>query len=252
MQEPNTHAHFRKVCKMGLISRRINSVRSWKSRIENSRRQRGKYLETLEEHRRCGRVVIHFLHIGKTGGTAVKAALKSCATTDEFHLDFHKHGFRLRDATFGDKYVFFVRDPLSRFVSGFNSRKRQGAPRYHSPWSEEEANAFDMFDTANDLALALSSPLRRRRKSAERAMDAIQHVRSFQAGWVGAKSFFRFRCRDLLFIGFQENLSQGFEELKHILSLPDEVAIPTDDLSAHRNPRYLNKHLDKQSKAKQT
>ena len=39
---------------------------------------------------------------------------------DVVHL--HRHAVRLRDVPVGEKFFFFVRDPVSRFVSGFHSR----------------------------------------------------------------------------------------------------------------------------------
>ncbi len=44
----------------------------------------------------------------------------------------------LRNITEGEGIIFFLRDPTSRFVSGFYSRQRQGQPRYYSPWSSDE------------------------------------------------------------------------------------------------------------------
>ena len=53
--------------------------------------------------------------------------------------------------------MFFVRDPISRFVSGFNSRLRKGLPKMYFPWAPGEKLAFSRFATPNQLALALSS-----------------------------------------------------------------------------------------------
>ena len=70
---------------------------------------------------------VHFLHIGKTGGTAIKAALKAYPPAVTLHV--HPHRFALADVPRGERVFFFVRDPLSRFVSAFHSRKRRGLPR---------------------------------------------------------------------------------------------------------------------------
>src|SRR6056297_1213665 len=95
---------------------------------------------------------VHFLHIRKAGGTAIKEALKDIAVKQNVIL--HPHKTRLKDIPEGEKVFFFLRNPVSRFVSGFNSRLREGKPRYNSPWNEGEKVAFSRFPTANDLAEA--------------------------------------------------------------------------------------------------
>ena len=96
--------------------------------------------ERLWRGTRAGRPV-HFLHIGKTGGTAFKHAITTArrqnarlgALTPALHL--HPHTVHLRDIPKGDRFFFFLRDPISRFVSGFYSRKNQGHPRHFVPGS---------------------------------------------------------------------------------------------------------------------
>ena len=87
-------------------------------------------------HKLQGQQVVHFLHIGKTGGTAVKYALKRNLVNKEYMIYLHGHEFKLRDVQKGAKAFFFLRDPVDRFVSGFYSRRRQGQPRIFSPWSQ--------------------------------------------------------------------------------------------------------------------
>src|SRR5205823_2768329 len=99
--------------------------------------------------------LVNLLHVGKTGGTAVKHALRTALHAGGYCIRLCRHGVRLRDVPPGEKVVFFVRDPASRFVSGFYSRLRQGRPRYTSPWSRAEKAAFGRFGTPNDLAAAL-------------------------------------------------------------------------------------------------
>ena len=72
--------------------------------------------------------------------------------------------------------MFFIRDPLSRFVSAFNSRLREGRPRYHYPWREEERIAFAVFRTPDQLGSALSSDDPAQREQAEQAMRSIGHL----------------------------------------------------------------------------
>jgi hypothetical protein len=191
-----------------------------------------------------GRAVIHFLHIGKTGGTAIRHALRRHRTTPRYGLILHDHGTRLMDVPAGDRIVIFLRDPVSRFVSGFHSGQRQGRPRFFVPWTADEAAAFERFATPNELALALSSDDPVRRAHAEEAMHSIRHVKFPLTDWLGSEDYVRSRLPDMFFIGFQETLAADFERLKARLGLAGDVRLPDDDLAAHRNPRHLDTALD--------
>ena len=118
---------------------------------------------------------IHLLHIGKTGGTSIIVMFKKFKSK-KYNLIIHGHQFNLEQIPAGEQFVFFLRRPLDRFVSGFFSRKREGRPRYDVPYNEEEKFAFDVFETPNSLAEALSSEDESTKSNAIRAMNGIRHV----------------------------------------------------------------------------
>ncbi len=192
---------------------------------------------TYGEH---NKLPIHFLHISKTGGTAIKYAIRQHPATEQYIIHLHPHNFRLSHVPIGEKVIFFLRDPISRFVSGFYSRQRQGQPRYFSPWSTNEKIAFEKFDTPNQLALALSSINIEERQCAQFAMKHIQHIKDPYWNWFGNEDYFKSRLSDILFIGFQEQLKEDFKVLKSIIGLSHNTELPTDDVQAHRNPKQLN------------
>jgi len=191
-----------------------------------------------------GKQIVHILHIGKTGGSAVKEALKPYLFAGKFKIESHDHGFRLKDVPKGEKVVFFLRDPIKRFISGFYSRKRKGQPRYNFPWSSGEKKAFVHFKTPNALAVALSSENKQLKESAVMAMKNITHVNTSYWDWFDSDTYFLSRFSDILFIGFQESLRDDFNMLKRILDLPKNLKLSNDDVVAHRNPGYLDTHLD--------
>ena len=115
------------------------------------------------------RPVAHFLHIGKTAGTAVKVALKEAPGSAKYRVVVQPHDGKLASIPETDHYFFCVRDPIDRYVSGFLSRKRQGQPRYFIPWTEGEAEAFERFDSPDALAVSLSG---RHRATGRRGSDA--------------------------------------------------------------------------------
>ena len=133
--------------------------------------------------------------------------------------------------------MVFLRDPVTRFESGYYSRQRQGQPRYHAPWSDTEQRAFERFATPNELAVALSSSDDEQRQAAEAAMAAIAHVRDSFSKWLGDEAYLRSRADDIVFIGFQERLADDFARLLSLLVLPTEIELPDDDVLAHRNPQ---------------
>ena len=190
---------------------------------------------------------MHFLHVGKTGGTAIKFALKPYQVTSRHALVLHGHRFTLREMPRGDKALFCLRNPVSRFISGFYSRQRQGKPRHFERWTPEEEVAFSQFETPNQLALALSSAIAAERLHAERAMRNIRHVRNLYSEWFESEKYLLSRSADIFFIGFQETLAEDFETLKSKLGVPPTVKLPEDDIRAHRNPGHLDKKLDAQA-----
>jgi len=188
---------------------------------------------------------LHFLHVGKTGGSAVKHALGLApAETGRFviHLD-GEHRKTLHDVPEGEAAFFFVREPLARFVSAFYSRQRQGMPHDLHPWKDREREAFATFHTANALAEAISARDQALRFEARQAMRAIGHVNTQYAKWFESPRYFRSRRNDIVFVGRQETLDADFERLKTLVGLPRETALPADDVVAHRNPGGVDRSL---------
>jgi len=129
--------------------------------------------------------------------------------------------------------MFVVRDPVERYISGFLSRYRQGAPAHTVPWNEREADAFARFDTPERLALALDSAHEQYAEAAE-AMGAVSHLAARQWDWVGDESVFQRRWNDFLWIARQETLAADFQALKRALGLPDEVELPGGERATNR------------------
>jgi hypothetical protein len=190
-----------------------------------------------------GRQVIHLLHIGKTGGTAIKHALAPHLDLSQWAIFLSGHSVTLKSVPCGEKVIFFTRDPIKRFVSAFFSRQRQGLPRHHLPWTEEEAVAFQQFETPSQLGEGLTAGDDALRGRAQAAMKSVRHIRSSYWGWFGDEAYFASRAADILFVGRQETLTQDFEQLKTLLGLPANLALPTDEVQSHRNPTNVNTKL---------
>jgi hypothetical protein len=175
------------------------------------------------------RPVAHFLHVGKTAGTALKYALSDVERSSAYRLMLHTHWTRLNVVPEDDFFFFCVRDPISRFVSGFLSRQREGKPRYVIRWREDEKLAFSRFDSPDGLAVALSAG-GREQQSAEDAMHAIRHVRDSYWFWFKDPDYFRQRSDHILWVGRQESLD--IESLASTLGV-DALHLPDDPIVAH-------------------
>lgn len=178
--------------------------------------------------------VLHFLHIQKTGGTAVAAALEGRQPLGPYHVEYRGHGSGMRRVPLGDGVIFFLRDPLSRFISGFRDRQAQGQPRYDSPWSFGEYLAFRRFKTPDQLARSLSSPQKQERAAAEAAFRSIRHVNATLDRWLVSPDYLESRKSDVFFVGFQETLETDYARLHDLLKLPQDARLPTDPVRAHR------------------
>lgn len=184
--------------------------------------------------RLSGRRNVHFLHLRKTGGTALKHALTPHQVTPGHMLYFHPHRITLRQIPLGDQILFVTRDPVSRYVSGFLSRLRQGAPSHDVPWRGDEEWAFSRFPSPNALALALN-PRHPAHDDARRAMHAISHIRFGYWEWFGDEAALEARQDDILFIGRLENFAADFEALKKPLGLPPTLLLPADARGSNRS-----------------
>ncbi|WP_141667323.1 sulfotransferase family 2 domain-containing protein [Burkholderia cepacia] len=187
---------------------------------------------------------IHFLHIGKTGGTALVHAIKSLGADGRDIRDVHLHGHavRLPDIPVGEKVFFCLRNPITRYVSGFYSRLRKGRPRYQGEWTEGEAAAFARFGTADALARAIFSQDQAVSAAAHHAMRQIDHVKTSMWDWLISPAYLRSRAADIAFIAQQEWLTDDASVLSEILGL-GPLHLPDDEVDAHRNPAHFDKTL---------
>jgi hypothetical protein len=185
--------------------------------------------------------VAHFLHVGKTGGTAIKSVLWNWVHKCRYIVVMHTHEIGMRDVPVGEKVFFCVRDPCTRFVSAFNSRKQKKDQTY----SEEQA--FAVFETASDLAEALTTEDRNRRAEAVHAMQSIAHVRDHLTKWFGTDCLTN-RGDDILTIGHQETLAESFEVIKLKLDLPRHLRLPGPELEAYnRGPAESETELSEKA-----
>lgn len=190
-------------------------------------------------------MVVHFIHIPKTGGTGIKTLMKQAgrAATPYGQVRLHQHAWTLRRLRDGDYAFFCVRAPVPRFVSAFYSRLRKGQPRYFYEWNAEEREAFARFHTPQQLATALADD----DPAAIQAMQNIGHVKAHQHHSVSRRQLER-KADQVLFIARTEHLGREWPLLRQAVGLPDHLELPTDPVVTHRNP-YAPQELDERGRA---
>jgi Sulfotransferase family len=182
---------------------------------------------------------IGFIHIGKTGGTALKSVFRRHVERTGAGIQFlqgHTMSFPRMRAEYPElRALFFVRDPVARIVSDFTDRLRQSRPRHDLPWLPAEAIALKAFATPNELAEGLGSRDPSRRRLAEFAMNAIVHVANRLSDYLGPVSFLQKELNSIFYIGDITTFDHDFAVLKRLLSIDQDIALPNDDVEAHRS-----------------
>jgi Sulfotransferase family len=186
-------------------------------------------------------VAVHFVHVSKAGGTALRYAIRAARLTAGGQLVSpwgevwgHDHRFHFSDVGPDDKAVLALRDPVSRFLSSYYSRLRKGAPRYLIEWNKGERQSFEWFPTPQALVDALAEPSGELRERGEFAMRSIHHVNRPMTHWTGKPSYLRKHIDKVLYVARQETLDDDWERLKDLLDLPRGQMLPHDPVDAHR------------------
>lgn len=177
---------------------------------------------------------IAFLHIGKNAGTQIMHLAQQLMAHG---VKVHQlpHTTKLYEIPVALSYFFSVRDPVTRFKSGFYSRKRKGQPRIYAEWTKPEAVAFGSFEHANDLAEALFRPDEKGMLAAQ-AIQAIRHTAMQQIDWFERIGFLD--LRPPVWIVRQEKFEADFAIFLRRLGLPlrfDQLKPATDAAAAHSN-----------------
>lgn len=177
--------------------------------------------------------LIHYLHLGKNAGTQIGNIIDQVNNLYNNKV-IHKYGHEkiLVDLPFQSKYFFSIRDPISRFISGFYSRKRKGQPRIYVEWTKHEKFAFENFKDANDLA----ENLYEKGSNGDKAIQAIlsiRHTARNQVDWfVRAGGFLE--LQPPIYIvrveHFEEDIlafldKSGFGQLKSKITISKDIKI---------------------------
>lgn len=177
---------------------------------------------------------VAFLHIGKNAGTQIMH-LAQQLKPHGIHVHQLPHTKKLYEVPPALSYFFSIRNPITRFKSGFYSRKRKGQPRIYAEWTSAEARAFGQFDHASQLAEALFRPDDVGLLAAQ-AIQSIRHTAMQQIDWFERIGFID--LRPPVWIIRQENFEADFAMLLNRLGLRvtyGDLVPARDATTAHSN-----------------
>ncbi len=177
---------------------------------------------------------IAFLHIGKNAGTQIMH-LAQQLMVHGIHVHKQPHTIKLCELPGKLDYFFSIRNPITRFKSGFYSRKRKGQPRLYVEWTKSEALAFETFEHANDLAEALFRSDKIGQLAAQ-SIQAIRHTSMQQIDWFERVGFLS--LRPPVWIIRQENFEEDFNSLLTRMGLSllcNDLQPANDPTASHRS-----------------
>ena len=203
-----------------------------------------------------------FIHIGKTGGSTINNILKEQIMFKEYHLK--------KEYKPNEKYIIWIRNPLSRFVSAFNYTKycvwfncvgknpkdinpsnclapcnirRKIINKSSYVFSNKYDKLINFFKTANNLAEGLTSNNLERKEKAIELMNFESKSHIFKGiGWyLNNGKFLENNNHKILFVGKQETMDTDIEALGKILNKPLDINTKIrENVYTSKKSKYLS------------
>ncbi len=148
---------------------------------------------------------VFMIHIGKTGGSSLKSWIRS-------HLSgkviMNSHNLRLGDRK-NAKYIFLVRDPVDRWISGYLHTLNTCCVESHLRWTL--LNAFAMYPSPTAFAEALYQD-----PEAFKAASSMFHVHRGFHFYLGK---IKNHLQDILWVGDLGNLKNHTANLSKMMGV---------------------------------
>jgi len=159
---------------------------------------------------------IYFLHIPKTGGSVLHHALTKIGNPNLIKCD---HDRRFHITGLDDRFVFFVRSPITRFVSAFLCRLGEGKPLYDHPHTLEERCTYLRYKTPEELALDLYLPNGQMNTSAVEALNGVFHLRVSLHYYIQSMANLMHNTNRIFYVGRTEYLDHDYQKLMNKLGI---------------------------------
>ena len=199
-----------------------------------------------------------FIHIGKTGGTTINTLLKNkLEKYKEYHLN--------KNYLENEKYIIWIRNPISRFVSAFNHSyyainivvktiKKFDLENCLMParmlnsigknfvFSKEYDYLIKLFNSPNHLAESLSSKNVEIKKNAIKLMNCMEEHLYKGIGWyLDNGKFITKNNNNILFIGRLEDMNNDIAKLSKILNKDLDTNLKLrENIYVDKNMKYLS------------
>jgi hypothetical protein len=178
------------------------------------------------------------MHIPKTGGTAysdLSAAIAEQGYAMPLKLG-HAWTFERAIGSVPElRLCTLIRDPLERTVSSFNSRLRQGRPKYRSMWTVEEAAAFSIFPDVRAFLDALVSDGHFEISATEFAFRNISHLRRGYAFYFKSPDYLEAHKDRLAFVADTAHSMDLWKRLGAMSRVPEDL-IESNFVRSHVAP----------------
>ena len=179
-----------------------------------------------------------FFHLAKNGGGSITWFLRPIR--DTWYHAGHRETLPGLAARFPNApIVFFVRHPVSRFVSGFYNLHRARSQGVRRLPTAADTIGFHLFPTPNDLLDGLRSDDDWTRSAAEYAINNLPFLRNPLVNNLVSTDTVDAHLPQIAFIGTQENFEASVEAMRTVLSLPSTLSLTTHERKSHRSPASL-------------
>ena len=202
---------------------------------------------------------IAFIHVGKTGGTTINYLLSN--TYKKNYIEYHHR----KDYKKNEKYVLWIRNPISRFVSAFNHsyygihtkitsikkfdfnhclipKRMENSIGKNYVFSEEYDKQFKEFQNANELAESLTSTDDILRNKAMKLMKRTEEHLFKSLGWyLDNGQFLKMNRENILFVGKTETMKNDINQLSTILNVKLDINVKLrENIYVDKSMKYLS------------